>query len=427
MKLFQNKQHEQILEEIRRNALPLETHDDLDVLIDAIGDARYVLLGEASHGTSEFYTLRAELSKRLIERKGFTLIAVEGDWPSCYRLNRYIKKYPTADATARDAMQDFKRWPTWMWANEEIISLMDWLKDYNAKHPNQTDKKIGFYGLDVYSLWESMEEIIKYLEKTDSPELHTAKQAFACFEPFGRNEQQYAVSASFFSEDCEAEVIQLLLDLQKKRFTQTDDPEEALSTKINALVAVNAERYYRAMVRSGSESWNVRDEHMVEALNRLVDFHGPDTKVIIWEHNTHIGDARATDMAADGMVNVGQLLREQAGTDVYAIGFGTHRGTVIAGKEWGAPMEAMQVPPAIPGSWEDLMHRAGSFDKILFLGAENPYFQEVVGHRAIGVVYYPQYERGNYVPSNMAQRYDAFLYVDQTRALRPIVVEEVFV
>ncbi|MGZ4164327.1 MAG: erythromycin esterase family protein, partial [Tumebacillaceae bacterium] len=285
--------HQEMLEEIRKNAIRLETHDDLDVLIDAIGDAKYVLLGESSHGTSEFYTLRAELSKRLIERKGFNFIAVEGDWPSCYRLNRYIKQYPGSDRTARDAMGDFERWPTWMWANEEVLSLMDWMKAHNEGKPDEA--KTGFYGIDVYSLWESMEAIIQYLQETDSPELDAAKKAFACFEPFKRNEQQYAVSASFFSESCEEEVVKLLTALQDKRFPQTDDREAALSAELNALVAVNAERYYRAMVRSGADSWNVRDEHMVEALNQLMDFHGSDAKVIIWEHNTHIGDARATD------------------------------------------------------------------------------------------------------------------------------------
>ncbi|MGZ4164232.1 MAG: erythromycin esterase family protein, partial [Tumebacillaceae bacterium] len=202
-----------------------------------------------------------------------------------------------------------------------------------------------------------------------------------------------------------------------------DGREEFFAAEQNALVVQNAEAYYRAMVRGGPESWNIRDRHMTETLERLMRHHGPGAKAIVWEHNTHIGDARATDMLADGMVNVGQLLREQAGNETYAIGFGTHRGTVIAGSGWGAPMQVMKVPSAQRGSWEDLMHKAGSYDKILFLGAENPYFQDTIGHRAIGVVYYPHNEYGNYVPSNMAQRYDAFVYVDETHALRPIEVE----
>ncbi|ARU62313.1 protein-L-isoaspartate O-methyltransferase [Tumebacillus avium] len=415
---------ETIVAQIEKNATRLSTPDDLDLLVEAAGDARYVLLGEASHGTSDFYTWRAELSKRLIAEKGFTFIAVEGDWPSCYSLNRYIKNQPDADPTPRAAMQAFNRWPTWMWANAEIIELSKWMREFNSKR--SPEQKTGFYGLDVYSLWESMEEVIRYLERTGSPELAQAKRAFECFEPFKRNEQSYGLSASFFSQSCEDEVVQLLMNLHNNRNFGMQDAEAALSAEINALVAVNAERYYRAMIQSGPDSWNIRDLHMVETLQRLTKFHGPYTKAIIWEHNTHIGDARATDMARAGMINIGQVLREQnREEDVFTIGFGTHRGTVIAGRSWGAPMEEMPVPPAEKNSWEDLMHRAGSFDKILMLGPGNPYFQSVIGHRAIGVVYHPEDERGNYVPSRMAQRYDAFVYIDETKALDPLVLEVV--
>ncbi|MGB8955123.1 MAG: erythromycin esterase family protein [Tumebacillaceae bacterium] len=418
-----------IIEEIRRTSIRFDTNDDLDVLVDAIGDARFVLLGEASHGTAEFYSVRADLSKRLIEKKGFSFLAVEGDWPSCYTLNRYIKQYPDAPSNAREAMRDFNRWPTWMWANTEILSLMDWLRAHNANRSNQ--EKVGFYGLDVYSLRESMEEVIRHLEQTGSPEVEQARRAFECFEPYGRSEQTYGMSAAFLSESCEEEVVKLLLDLQAKRRREHPESEAALSAELNALVAVDAERYYRTMVRGGPDSWNVRDHHMVECLNQLMQFHGPDTKAIIWEHNTHIGDARATDMAAEGMVNVGSLLREQEEEDrnrVYAIGFGTHRGTVIAGNAWGAPMEKMIVPPGVRNSWEDLMHRAGNHNQILLLGPDNPYFQMTLGHRAIGVVYHPEYEhRGNYVPSVMSERYDAFLYIEETNALEPLAVEHVVV
>lgn len=417
----------QLINEIEKNAIPL-TIDRLDLIVEAIGDAEYVLLGEASHGTSEFYTLRAELSKRLIRDKGFSFIAVEGDWPSCFRVNQYIKSYPDSDPTAQEAMQSFQRWPTWMWANRELIPLLNWMKDWNQQR--NRDEQVGFYGLDVYSLWESMEEVIKYLEKTGSADVEIARKAFSCFEPYEREGQQYGVYAAFFSQNCEDEVVQLLQAMQTKKHSMKSSHEEALGAEINSLVAVNAERYYHSMVRGGPESWNIRDEHMVEALNRLVQFHGKRAKAIIWEHNTHIGDARATDMEKEGMVNVGQLLREQKGQkNVYAVGFGTYQGTVIAGNAWGAPMKSVKVPPADRGSWEDLMHRAGSFDKILFFNdASAPLFDEEIGHRAIGVVYDPRYERyGNYVPSRMAQRYDAFIYVDVTKALDPLVLEEVLV
>ena len=421
--------HQDIIEAIQQQSLSLE--EGLDALIEAVGDAQYVLLGEASHGTSEFYTLRTEISKRLMEQKGFNFIAVEGDWPSCYRLNRYVRNFPGSDATAREAMQDFNRWPTWIWANSEVIALTDWMRERNQGR--RAHEQVGFYGIDVYSLWESMEEIIAYLERTNAPELEQARAAFSCFEPFARSEQTYGISAAFLSEGCEEEVVKLLMDLQQKRgerrHADYQDGEEALSSEINALVAVNAERYYRSMVRGGPDSWNVRDHHMVEALHRLVKFHGPQTKAIVWEHNTHIGDARATDMAAEGMVNVGQILREAHGEEhVYAVGFGTHRGTVIAGREWGAPLEVMNVPRAAGGSWEDLLHHAGEHDKVLFLGSGHPLFQETVGHRAIGVVYHPEFERrGNYVPTNVAERYDAFVYVEESKALDPIAVPRVTV
>jgi erythromycin esterase-like protein len=411
---------ESLIEQIRTRSIRLSGADDLRALVEEAGDADVVLLGEASHGTSEFYTLRAELTKRLIREKGFRFVAVEGDWPSCYTLNRYVKQYSQAASGVREAMRDFNRWPTWMWANREIVELTEWLREYNAG-PDGPRSKIGFYGLDVYSLWESMQEVIRHLGETDSPELETAKRAFECFDPYGRDPQTYGVSAAFLSESCEEEVVRLLTELQAKRKRADGDDEAALSDELNALVAVHAERYYRAMVRGGPDSWNIRDRHMVDALNRISAFHGKGSKAIVWEHNTHIGDARATDMTDEGMVNVGQLVREQLGMErVYAIGFGTHRGTVIAAGEWGGSIETMTVPPAIPGSWEDLLHRAGDHDQILLLRGAPDDFKQTLGHRAIGVVYHPRRERGNYVPTQLGMRYDAFVFVEQTRALEPL-------
>lgn len=417
-----------IIEQIKKLAIPLNNSDDLDVLIEAIGDKKYVLLGEASHGTSEFYKLRMELSHKLIETKGFSFIAVEGDWPSCYEVNRYVKHYTDAKPNARAVMEAFNRWPTWMWANEEVGELIEWLHQYNAD--KKMEQRIGFYGLDVYSLWESLEEIERYLQEKGTPEqLALAHKAFECFDSYEKEGQNYGVSAAFYGESCKDDVVKLLKALHTKRVRYDEDSEAALSAELNALAAVNAEDYYSTMVRHDAESWNVRDRHMVEALRRLADYHGPDAKIIVWEHNTHIGDARATDMLADGMVNVGQLVREAHGeADVYAIGFGTYRGTVIAAKSWGAPVATMQVPAAQPGSWEELMHRAGAHDQILLLRQEDPLLgHEVLKHRAIGVVYRPDYERGNYVPSVMARRYDAFVHVDESHALRPLTIKKVLV
>lgn len=413
-----------MLEPIKKYARPFDSINDLGPLIDSIGDAKYVLLGEASHGTSEFYTLRAELTKRLIKEKGFSVIAVEGDWPSCQHINRYIKNIGTPNKDIKEVLQAFNRWPTWMWANEEISELVDWLKSFNQKS-NRTNK-VGFYGLDVYSLWESMDEIIKYLDRTGNSGLKEARSAFSCFEPYNRNNESYAVSAGYLSENCIKEALELLTVIRKNKWKYDDEDENSLNMEVNSLVTVNAEEYYRTMVLSDSKSWNVRDIHMVEALNAVMKFYGDDAKVIIWEHNTHVGDARATDMKNAGMVNVGQLIRQQNyPEDVYIVGFGTHSGTVIASTEWGVDYLVTNVPAAQPGSWEDLMHKAGARNQYLLFTDENrEKFGKTVGHRAIGVVYRPAQEQyGNYVPSIMSSRYDGFIFVDKTHALHPLAKE----
>jgi erythromycin esterase len=408
----------ELAELVRGMAHPLRGTEDLDPLLDRIGDARCVLLGEASHGTSEYYTWRTRISQRLIREKGFSFIAVEGDWPDCYEVNRYVKGYPDSGKSAREVLGAFDRWPTWMWANEEIVELAEWLRQYNDGLPDE--EKVGFYGLDVYSLWESMEEIIEYLERVDPDTVETARRAYRCFEPYGEDVQEYARATAFVPTSCEDEVVEMLSKLHEKLPEYRDDPESRFNAGQNALVVRNAERYYRAMVRGGSSSWNVRDRHMAETLERLMQYHGPEAKTVVWEHNTHIGDARFTDMADAGMVNLGQLVREQRGADdVVLVGFGSHRGSVIAGAKWGAPMERMRVPPAREGSWEDLLHRAGEEDKLLVFREDG--LLEPRGHRAIGVVYDPAYERySNYVPTVLPHRYDAFIYLDETRALHPL-------
>lgn len=414
-------------EAIKKYALTYNTNEDLSHVIDAIGDAKIVLLGEASHGTSEFYTVRAELSKRLIEEKGFTLIAVEGDWPSTQHINKYIKGYTDETRGVRDVLKAFKRWPTWMWANDEIAEFVTWLKVHNEQE--KAGPKVGFYGIDVYSLWESLDEVITYLSKTnpDGSDLEFAKKAFSCFEPFNRHPETYAFSTINISEACLEEVSKLLTSIRANEDKYQDGQETDLNLKINAMVARNAEEYYRAMVRSDELSWNVRDEHMVEAINEIMDYHGKNAKIIIWEHNTHIGDATATDMEADGMVNVGQILRLQNRKEnVFAVGFGTHSGTVIASNKWEVPYNRIDVPPARKDSWEHALHNAGPFDKMLIFTDENrSFFNSWIGHRAIGVVYQPDFEAyGNYVPSKIGDRYDAFIYIDQTKALTPLNVTE---
>lgn len=420
-------EHIKLNELIQNNSIELNDTKDIDNLIDEIGDSKYVLLGEASHGTHEYYTWRTRISKKLIERKGFSFIAVEGDWPDCYCVNRYIKNYSDSDKTALDVIHKFNRWPTWMWANWEVIALVEWIRKHNDINKNR--RKIGFYGLDVYSLWESMEAIIKYLDKEDPKAKQLAIKAYGCFEPYSDDEgQSYARATYMLPVSCEDEVIDLLVEIRKKIIQYDSDPEAVLSTEQNANIIVNAERYYRTMVKAGPESWNIRDTHMVDTLNRLMKFHGTDAKAIVWEHNTHIGDARATDMADEGTINVGQLVREQHSKEgVFVVGFGSYKGTVIAGREWGDAMRAIHVPEAGAGSWENILHQVDAKNRIIFLNRDEMKMKLAnrrFGHRAIGVVYRPEFEYpGNYVPSLMTERYDAFIYVDETTALHPLHIE----
>ncbi|MFS0880132.1 erythromycin esterase family protein [Metabacillus niabensis] len=417
----------QLMKAIKEYAIPLHTHDDVSFLLNEIDDETFVLLGESSHGTSEFYQIRSELSKRLIVEKGFTFIAVEGDWPACLQINRYIKGYDKHIKSARDALKKVNRWPTWMWANEEMLELIEWLKKYNSKQPE--NKKVGFYGIDIYSLWESMDEIIHHLEKFNSQMLNAAKEAFACFEPFNRRPEKYGVAAAFYGETCHEEVIRLLTELRLNKHEFANNEEDSLNIEINALITANAENYYRTMVTDDNGSWNIRDKHMVQVIEKISQFYGEHAKGIIWEHNTHVGDARATDMADEGIINVGQIMREQFGeAALFIVGFGTNFGTVIAADQWGVNYERMDVPKAKSRSWEDLMGKAGPHDKLLFFNQKNrELFSETIGHRAIGVVYNPNYEHlGNYVPSSMSNRYDAFIYLHQTNALTPLEVEVVY-
>ncbi len=417
-------EEEQLVYEIREAAYPLHDAVDLDPLIDRVGSARYVLLGEASHGTSEFYTWRHQISERLIREKGFSFIAVEGDWPDCYRVNRFVKGYDGAEQSAEEVLRHFDRWPSWMWANREVLSLVNFLVRFNRKL-HESDS-VGFYGLDVYSLWDSLHAVMDYLAEHDPESLRAARDAFRCFEPFGEDVQQYARENSWYPQSCEQEVLNLLVELRRRAGTHPNDREALFNAEQNALVAKNAEHYYRIMGRGDRESWNIRDRHMVETLERLMDFHGPGAKCIVWEHNTHIGDARATDMAASGMVNVGQLVREHHDRDdVVIVGFGTYQGTVIAGRAWDAPLERMPVPPAREGSWEDLFHRAGPEDRMLIFEdmALSELWRKRRVHRAIGVVYDPgsEYYR-KYVPTLLPERYDVFLALDETHALHPLHV-----
>ncbi len=401
---------------------PLRNEQDLDILLQEIGDAKVVLLGEASHGTAEYYTWRAAITKRLLQEKGFDFIAVEGEWADSYRVNQYIKGEPRDSAATVALLEQYNRWPTWMWGNYEVASLVTWLNKYNQGKP--AAEKAGFFGLDVYCLWESMTELMPHI-KGDKDLVKAAQQLHQCFQPFSADAMEYARAVANADANCRAETSRLWKEIQGQNSNSGKPLTEAqFVAEQNALVALNGERYYRAAVSSNTASWNIRDQHMMQTLKRLLDFHGPDSKAIIWQHNTHVGDARYTDMAASGEVNVGQLVRKEYGEEnVFIVGFGSYEGTVIAAQKWGAPMKSMKVPRATEGSWEYVLHQLSPTDKIILSKdiRDQKHLNRSIGHRAIGVVYNPEIEHlGNYVPSIIPKRYDAFLYIDKTKALRPL-------
>jgi erythromycin esterase-like protein len=412
--------------EVRRIARPLETAAHLDPLLDRIGDARIVAVGEASHGTSAYYAWRAALTRRLVQERNFGLVAVEGDWPDCARVDRSVRLRPGGSEDPRAALDAFARWPTWMWANDEVVQFCRWLREYNAGRPEA--ERVGFHGLDVYSLWDSMHELVGWLRQHEPDHVDQAVRALRCFEPFGEDGAEYAFASRFAPTSCEREVVDLLHRLCADRGGSLDeraDRDDRFAAEQNAAVVAGAERYYRAMVRGSAESWNVRDVHMADTLDRLLEHTG--RKAVVWEHNTHIGDARATDMAASGMVNVGQLLRERHGdADVVLVGMGSYAGGVVAAAAWGAQMERLPVPAARPGSLEALLHAEIGHDALVVVPAgERPdWLTRRLDHRAIGVVYRPERERwGNYVPTVLGERYDAFLWFEEAGPVRPLHLE----
>src|SRR5687767_6400732 len=349
---------------LQESAHPLKgAAADYDPLLKLIGSARYVLLGEATHGTHEFYKARAEITKRLVTEKGFTVVAWEADWPDALRVNRYVSGKDD-DATAIEALGGFQRFPTWMWRNADILDLVGWLRNHNAKGPAG---KVGVYGLDLYSLHTSIEAVIRYLEKTDPEAAKAARQRYSCFEHFGADPQSYGLIATQDrSLSCEDEVVQQLIELQRRgeSYLSRDGriaADELIYAEQNARLAKNAEQYYRAMYHGRPNTWNLRDTHMVDTLDNLMAHlqgQGERPKAIIWAHNSHLGDARATQMGQRGELNVGQLVRERHGDEATLIGFTTYTGTVTAASDWGGEAERKRVRPGLTGSYELLLHEA---------------------------------------------------------------------
>ncbi|MGB6054350.1 MAG: erythromycin esterase family protein [Burkholderiaceae bacterium] len=403
---------------------------DYDLLLDLIGDARFVLLGEASHGSHEFYRERARITQRLITEKGFTAVAVEADWPDAWRVNRYVRG-EHGDADARQALAGFRRFPAWMWRNTEVVEFVEWLRGRNAALPPAA--AAGFYGLDLYSLFTSIDEVLRYLDRTDPEAGRRARERYACFDHFGEDSQRYGYVAAFdLSASCEEAVVAQLRDLQartaERAGTEGDDPNARFYIEQNARLVASAERYYRTMFHGRVSSWNLRDRHMADTLQALEEHltrsGGQPAKIVVWEHNSHVGDARATEVGEQGEWTVGQLARETWGEQTRLIGFTTHHGTVTAASDWDAPAEHKPVRPALPDSYEELFHQVGMRAFYLPLRARNPATQILAEgrlERAIGVIYRPRTERqSHYFYARLPQQFDAILHFDETRALEPL-------
>jgi len=411
------------LDTIRHHAFRFELDEDgFAPLLEHIGDARLVLLGEASHGTHEFYDARAALTRALIARKGFTAVALEADWPDAYRVNRWVR-HASDDATANDALSDFRRFPRWMWRNSVVLDFMTWLHDYNRRRPPHA--RAGCYGLDLYSLHGSIDAILRYLRQVDPDAAERARFRYGCFEDFGEDPQAYGYAASVgLSSTCEDEVVSQLVDLRKQaaKFAPgSGEADEHFFAEQNARLVRNAEQYYRAMFRGNVESWNLRDMHMMETLESLLEHLGRP-KIIVWAHNSHLGDARATYLSRIGELNLGQLVRQRFGDASRLIGFTTHRGTVTAASSWDEPAQRMQVRPSLEGSYERLFHDAGLGQFLLLLrGDVRAALMLQRLERAIGVIYRPDTERAShYFEARLPDQFDAVLHIDDTTALQPL-------
>jgi erythromycin esterase-like protein len=418
------------LEVIRQQALWFEpSGEGLRPLVERLRDARVVLIGEATHGTHEFYRTRAELSKLLILEHGFNLIAVEADWPDAYRVNRWVRG-ASEEREPKAALDDFTRFPRWMWRNTDIVEFIRWLRDYNAAR--SVGERIGFYGLDLYSLHRSIESVLGYLTKVDPGAAGRARARYGCFEMFGEDPQSYGYMTSLgISRDCEDEVTAQLVDLQRRalEYAQRDGriaADEYFFAEQNARLITNAETYYRAMFAGRAESWNIRDRHMMETLDALLHYVGQTSRTsraVVWAHNSHLGDARATDMARGGELNLGQLVRERFARHVWLVGFTTHMGTVTAARNWDEPAERRRVRPSLPGSYERLFHESGikHFFVILRDEAASGVLREPRLERAIGVIYRPETERAShYFRARLSDQFDAVLHINETSALQPL-------
>ncbi len=413
---------------IRADAVPLTgAAGDHDRLLELIGDSRVVLLGEASHGTHEFYRQRALITRRLIDERGFDAVAIEGDWPDAHRVTRFVYG-ADEDADAEQALRGFKRFPTWMWRNADVLDFVGWLR----ARRDEGKPPVGFFGLDLYSLYRSIEAVVEYLDRIDPDAARRARERYACLERFEESQRYGHAVATGLSEACDREVLGQLIDLQRTgdAYLRRDGvaaEDEQFYAEQNARLVVGAERYYRSMFAAPAASWNLRDRHMAETLERLLahlDRRTLRSRLVVWAHNSHVGDARRTEMSRRGELNLGQLVRQRHGNDAFLVGFTTFAGTVSAASSWGAPVERKRVRPALDRSYESLFH-AGALPGFMLSLRDGAVAARTLSQplleRAIGVIYRPETERlSHYFHADLAHQFDAVLHFDHTRAVEPL-------
>jgi len=416
-----------LIKAIRCVAHPL-TGDtsDFDPLLKMVGDSRFVLLGEATHGTHEFYRLRAQITKRLIAEKGFTAVAVEADWPDAYRVNQVVQ-VEGEDEDAVDALAGFQRFPAWMWRNADVLDFVGWLRNHNE---HRHSKRVGFYGLDLYSLHASIRAVLTFLDKVDPQAAQRARYRYSCFENFGEDTQAYGYAASFgLGKSCENEVVDQWMEMRRRAadLASRDGSvarDAFFFAEQNARLVKNAEEYCRSVFHEQVSSWNLRDSHMAETLQALTHHLGARAKIVIWAHNSHLGDARATEMGQRGELNLGQLVRQRYGKEAMLVGFTTYIGTVTAASGWDEPAERKHVRPALVGSYEALFHETGIRNFLLPLNTEETATSLLRGprlERAIGVIYLPRSERvSHYFHAHVSDQFDAILHFDESRAVEPL-------
>jgi erythromycin esterase-like protein len=421
-----------VVRAVHEDAIPLAgAPSDFAPLLQRVRDARFVLIGEASHGTHEFYRIRAEITKRLVREAGFTAVAVEADWPDAWRVNRYVQG-DGLDADATQSLGGFQRFPQWMWRNADVLDFVGWLRSHNETRPVR-HQRVGFYGLDLYSLHASMEAVLEYLEVVDPDAARRARERYACFDRFGDDPAVYGQAASLgLTASCEQEVISQLLEMQRQagEYARRDGrlaPDALFFAEQNARLVRNAERYYRSMFLGAERSWNLRDRHMSETLEALAGYlgrPGAPARLVVWAHNSHLGDARETEMSRRGELNLGQLTRQAAPAETVLVGFTTYQGTVTAASDWGGAAERKRVRPALPDSHEALLYQVPVPNFFLDFSRHDQAREALTPlrlERAIGVIYRPETERAShYFGARLARQFDALFHYDTTRAVEPL-------